>query len=153
MPRPFASLSRSFDKPAHRQRASVGRAFLIEREQLRRLMEQSAKEAAEFRRRKGQADSRGPPGMMDCAGYGPRAIPGQPGQTAYTWYEAAQCEARGGISRPADASSPLGALRNENLRGLSNMVFSNGEKNKKFRTMGLRSLSGPKHHPASSDII
>ena len=32
-------------------------------------MSESAKSAEDFKRAKGRADSRGPPGMMDCAGY------------------------------------------------------------------------------------
>ncbi len=62
---------------------------------IRKRMDESAKAAAEHKRRRGQGDSRGPPGMMDCAGYGPCDVPGfTHAQTLqYTWYEPAQCEA------------------------------------------------------------
>ena len=64
-------------------------------EYIRKRMAQSAKSAAEFKRNKGRADSRGPPGMMDCAGYGPCSVPGfSEAQTVqYTWFEQEQCDA------------------------------------------------------------
>jgi len=58
-------------------------------------MAESAKSAEDFKRNKGRSDSRGPPGMMDCAGYGPCEVPGftKAQRTQYTWFERAQCEA------------------------------------------------------------
>ncbi|KAL1522896.1 hypothetical protein AB1Y20_017861 [Prymnesium parvum] len=60
---------------------------------IRKRMEQSAASAARFMRAKGRADSRGPPGMMDCAGYGPCQIPGVPEVRwrEYRWFDQAQC--------------------------------------------------------------
>ena len=62
---------------------------------VRKRMDESGKAAAEHRRRRGTGDSRGPPGMMDCAGYGPCDVPGltRAQTTQYTWYEPSQCEA------------------------------------------------------------
>ena len=63
---------------------------------IRRRMDTSAAAAAENMRRRGRGDSRGPPGMMDCAGYGPCDVPGVPegsAQKEYRWYDAQQCAA------------------------------------------------------------
>jgi len=79
-------------------------------------MDESASAAADFKRRRGQGDSRGPAGMMDCAGYGPCHIPARmqvlstapshhrygpcdipgvpaPEQTRYAWFEPESCGA------------------------------------------------------------
>ena len=58
-------------------------------------VEESAKSAEDFKKHKGTSDSRGPPGMMDCAGYGPCEVPGLSAaqRTQYTWFERPQCEA------------------------------------------------------------
>jgi hypothetical protein len=62
---------------------------------IRRRMDTSASAAAENRRRRGKGDSHGPPGMMDCAGYGPCEVPGlsEVEKRGYQWYEEAKCAA------------------------------------------------------------
>ena len=62
---------------------------------IRRRMETSAAAAAENKKRRGKGDSHGPPGMMDCAGYGPCDVPGasEAQKREYTWYDAGQCAA------------------------------------------------------------
>lgn len=58
-------------------------------------MTESARAAADFKRHLGRSDSRGPAGMMDCAGYGPCSVPGFSAaqEVQYTWYESEQCAA------------------------------------------------------------
>jgi hypothetical protein len=62
---------------------------------IRRRMDTSALAAAENKRRRGQGDSRGPAGMMDCAGYGPCEVPGvsEGEKTQYRWYDSEVCAA------------------------------------------------------------
>lgn len=61
-----------------------------------RRMQTSLKAATEHKKRRGRGDSRGPPGMMDCGGYGPCEVPGlatHHDKVAYRWLNESLCEA------------------------------------------------------------